>query len=228
MKHLVVFDLDGTLAATREPDGELFVRAVYEVIGIKGIDTDWSVYRHATDSGILAEIIEGYKDRPARSQEVRAVQNRFVTLLKAESSTAPSKFREVPGAGRMLSILRQHANFEYAVATGSWRETALIKLRAVGLDIDGLPLATCDDSVRREGIVQSAIEKATAQYNLPNPLKVTSVGDGVWDVQTATRLGLPFIGIASGSQATRLRRAGAEHVIEDFTDLEGFLDLLSR
>ena len=38
----------------------------------------------------------------------------------------------------------------------------------------------------------------------------------------------PFIGIASGKQATCLREAGAEHVIEDFTDLEGFLDLLSR
>ena len=126
------------------------------------------------------------------------------------------------------AAVRQHPNFEYAVATGSWREAALIKQRAVGFELDGLPLATCDDSVRREGIVQSAIEKATEQYDLPNPLKVTSVGDGVWDVQTAARLGLPFIGIGSGQQATRLREAGAEHVIEDFTDLEGFLDLLSR
>ncbi len=119
----------------------------------------------------------------------------------------------------MLLVLREHPDFECAVATGSWRESALLKIRSAGLVIEGLPLATCDDSSEREQITQVSIERAQSQYHFPPDTPVTLVGDAPWDVQVATNLQLHFVGI--GGQ--RLLECGAKHVIEDFTGVEGFL-----
>jgi beta-phosphoglucomutase-like phosphatase (HAD superfamily) len=51
--HLVMFDIDGTLTETMKVDEECFVRSFMDVFGFSDIDTDWSHYRHTTDSGIL-------------------------------------------------------------------------------------------------------------------------------------------------------------------------------
>jgi phosphoglycolate phosphatase-like HAD superfamily hydrolase len=54
------------------------------------------------------------------------------------------------------------------------------------------------------------------------------VGDGVWDVRTAARLGLAFIGVANGARADALREAGAKHVIPNFDDAERFFACLEE
>ena len=56
--------------------------------------------------------------------------------------------------------------------------------------------------------------------------RIVCVGDGVWDVHTATSLGLPCIGIGTGGRAERLGSAGASHVFPDFTNLEAVLNAL--
>ena len=218
MKRLIVFDVDDTLTRTMSVDEVLFVRAAQEVLEVENINTDWSAYRNVTDAGIIAEIIKRH------GGEVDSVRDRFVTLLRAECRVAPDKFREVPGAKRMLSKLRQDPKFECSLATGAWRESALIKLRHAGLEIDGVPLATCDDSPQREEIVRVSIERARTQYHLPSDTLVTLVGDAPWDVQVATNLGYHFVGI--GRQ--RLGECGAKHVIEDFTDVDRFLELVAQ
>ena len=76
--------------------------------------------------------------------------------------------------------------------------------------------------LRQRRIFVSGLTALPTEKGFSSPQQETGMS------KTATRLQLPFIGIASGKQATCLREAGAEHVIEDFTDLEGFLDLLSR
>ena len=57
LMHLVMFDIDGTLTRSCGIDSRCFVDALCEVLGIQSIDTDWSNYRHTTDSGIAQEII---------------------------------------------------------------------------------------------------------------------------------------------------------------------------
>ena len=227
MKRLIVFDVDDTLTLTMSVDEGLFVRAAQEVLGVENINTDWSAYRNVTDDGIITELIER-QGRLVEQQEVRSVRDQFVTLLRSESCVAPDKFVEVPGAKRMLSKLRQHPDFECSLATGAWRESALIKLQAAGLDVDGVPLATCDDSPQREQIVEVSIQRARTQYHLPTDTPVTLVGDRPWDFQVASKLQLQFVGIGSGRQASRLRACGAKHVIEDFTDVDRFLGLAAQ
>ena len=53
--------------------------------------------------------------------------------------------------------------------------------------------------------------------------RVISVGDGLWDVRTARALQLPFVGIATGQHAVRLKAAGARTVLEH---LKGSSDVI--
>jgi phosphoglycolate phosphatase-like HAD superfamily hydrolase len=53
-----------------------------------------------------------------------------------------------------------------------------------------------------------------------------SIGDGVWDIETAATLGLPFIGIARGLRRDRLRAAGASVVFADYLDVDAFIQEL--
>ncbi len=124
----------------------------------------------------------------------------------------------------MLRKLRENPDFECSLATGAWRESALIKLRTARLEVDGVPLATCDDSPQRVEIVQVSIQRARTQYHLPTDTPVTLVGDRPWDFEVATKLQLHFVGI--GGQ--RLLECGAKHVMEDFTDVDRFLELVAQ
>jgi len=49
------------------------------------------------------------------------------------------------------------------------------------------------------------------------------VGDGVWDARACRGLGFPFIGIGTGTRATRLSAEGAVCVLPDFSDTDIFL-----
>jgi hypothetical protein len=49
------------------------------------------------------------------------------------------------------------------------------------------------------------------------------VGDGVWDARACRSVGVPFIGIGTGSRATRLSAEGAVCVFPDFSDADTFL-----
>ena len=79
--RLVIFDIDGTLTQTMKTDEECFVLSLADVCGFSDVDTDWSHYRHATDSGILHEIYEVPIGRSPSSDEVSQFRQHFVGLL---------------------------------------------------------------------------------------------------------------------------------------------------
>ena len=108
-----------------------------------------------------------------------------------------------------------------ALATGGWGPSAKLKLRAANIIIDDDVLACADDGVSRADIVRLALERAEAWYNRRFD-RVVSIGDGVWDVQTAMNLELPFIGIGRGQRADRLRDAGADVVLPNYRDFVAF------
>jgi phosphoglycolate phosphatase-like HAD superfamily hydrolase len=223
---LVIFDIDGTLTRTNEVDEECYVRAFEEECGFTGIDTDWSTYPSYTDTAIALELYARHQGREPGVEEIDRVRRRFFTLLESAFAGAPHQFTEIPGAAEALRRLRRDPGYRVALATGAWEPSARLKLRGAGLEVNGLPLATSDDSPLREEVVRRAISLAEAEAG---PFEsVVSVGDGLWDFQVARALGLGFIGVASGERADRLRRAGAGMVIESFLDLDRFIKKLDQ
>lgn len=147
-------------------------------------------------------------------------------MLSEYYQSDSASFSEIPGASVALKMLKQDSDWAVAIATGCWRESALLKLRVANIDPDGIPAAYAEDGLSREDILEAAVTRSLVQHEVSRFEKIVSIGDGLWDVRTAGRLSFGFLGIGAGESATRLRQAGARHVIEDFSDYGQLLKFL--
>jgi len=222
MSNLVMFDVDGTLTLSMDIDDCCYVQTMFEHLGVI-IDNDWSHYRQVTDSGIAAEL----RDRHQRPrEEMTAVRDRFISLVRQSLTDDPNCCRQVSGANSFLDRLRITDGVVPSVATGGWAESALAKLRHAGVNVDGLAFASGDDAESRTTVMALCQERAAVLANVDEFLTVTYIGDGTWDAHAAANLGWQFIGVGRGPHADRLRSAGARHVVHDFCDEDSILDRL--
>ncbi|HEX8845245.1 MAG TPA: HAD family hydrolase [Pyrinomonadaceae bacterium] len=225
---LAIFDIDGTLTNTNIVDGQCFVRALEDAHGIREINTDWSQYPHTADSGIALRIFQERRGRAPDAAELTKLKERFIDLLVEERAADPALFGEIPGAAAAFDKLRDEDGWAVAIATGCWRGSALLKLEAAGIQADGVPIACADDFLSREEILLDAASRAMARYRQTEFEKIVSIGDGVWDVRTALRLGFSFLGIGSGSRQKRLEAEGAQSVLEDYNDFAQVIRCLNE
>jgi phosphoglycolate phosphatase-like HAD superfamily hydrolase len=224
---LAIFDIDGTLTNTCDVDSKCFVKAFTEEFQFKEINTNWASYGHTTDSGITLQIFQECLGRIPEASELSRFQQRFVELLQKHYTVEPESFLEIPGASVMLRQLAQEKDWAIAIATGGWRASACMKLKAAGLDIAELPSAFTDDAISREDIVKTAISRAKAVYAQSEFEKIVCIGDAIWDVLTASQLQLAFVGIARDEQKKVLHDAGVEQIVEDFLNFDHFLAALN-
>jgi phosphoglycolate phosphatase-like HAD superfamily hydrolase len=223
---LAIFDIDGTLTNTNKVDDECFVEAFAKVLGIADIDTDWAAYPHTTDEGITLHVFREKLGCSPEETELAQFKRSFVNMMSEQYRVDSSGFAAVDGAAVALSKLKQDSDWAVAIATGCWRDSASLKLRAAGLDTGGIPAAYAEDALSREDILRAALARALEHYEVSGFEKVVSIGDGVWDVRTAGNLGFAFLGIGLGEAAAKLRQAGAKQVIADFSDYEQLIKIL--
>jgi len=221
-----MFDIDGTLVDSPGFDGDLFARAVSEVLGM-AVDKTWLSYRHVTDSGILAELLGQRVERDSSATRERSaasavaderalpVKRRFIELTREFLAEDPLACVAIPGAPEFLRQLRESPGAVVAIATGGWRETAELKLEAAGIDYEGLPMATSSDCEARVDIMRLAEAGAAAA----GPFATRwYFGDAPWDQRASRELGYRFIAIGGRLEhSTRF---------DDFLDAAAVLEVL--
>lgn len=186
--HAVVFDIDGTLLQSTSVDDALYKEAVRSVLGPVRLRPSLEEYDFVTDSGILQQILAD-NSFSTDLNSVSAIKANFVEALTAHISIN-GPFEEIPGAKRVLDRFRASEEHSVAIATGGWRESAVLKLESAGFDLSGLPLATSDDSHERTTIMQIALSKLGADFR-----SVTYYGDGPWDQDACAVLGWEFVAV---------------------------------
>lgn len=213
--RLVIFDIDGTLTDTTQVDEHAIVGALQDVLGVQGLSTDWSDYEHSTDAGIVYEVIsKSIGSVPA--DVLQRVQDRFFEYLEGFYTSSPDLFSAMPGATDIMRQFRERGD-AVAIATGSWRESALFKLRVARIWHDDVPLATADEHVSRSSIIRKAIEDSKQRYRVEDFDDIIYVGDGVWDARASKNLGITFVGVGSNGVAARLAAYGVPTVYPSLT-----------
>jgi beta-phosphoglucomutase-like phosphatase (HAD superfamily) len=139
--NLAIFDIDGTLTNTNSVDDGCFVKALSEAHAITDINTDWASYAHTTDSGITAQIFHERFGRNPQDSELDKFKSCFVNMLNDRYHSNSTNFTEITGASVALNRLKRESDWAVAIATGCWRESALLKLIAAQIDIEGIPAA---------------------------------------------------------------------------------------
>src|SRR5262249_19919238 len=226
--RLVIFDIDGTLTQTSRVDEICFARAFTDTHGVNVVADHWINCPHVSDSGVTRHLFQHHFAREPHDHESHAIKRRLVDLLEEPHRIDRSYFAEVPRAAETFNQLVESRGWVKALATGCWRPSAEMKLRAASINYQGVPSGFAEDGVARESIVGAAIWRSRVSYQRENFNRIVSVGDGVWDVRTAAKLGLAFVGVGSGARAEMLREVGAKHVIPDFEDTDRFFDFLEE
>jgi len=183
-----IFDIDGTLIESMSVDTELYFSSITEVLGPVRVRDKLSDYDHVTDSGILAQLLDdnGYSPDEKAVAEVRAI---FVRGLKKHIENV-GPFTVIDGAAQFFESARKKSDCRVAIATGGWRASALLKLESAGFHIDGVLLATSDDSQSRVEIMRSALEQIGDDVG-----SVTYFGDAEWDRRACHDLGWDFVAV---------------------------------
>lgn len=188
--HLVMFDIDGTLVESHGFDADCFQAAIQDVLGIS-IDTDWEKYDHATDTGILNQVIDGMTLSEDRELVIASVKRRFIENISDYLNK--NGISSLQGAADFLSHLMARKDVKLAIATGGWLESAQLKLRAAGLDTQKIPLASSSDHFKRVEIMKIAASRC-GDFRYESK---TYFGDGAWDLKASRVLGYKFIAVGS-------------------------------
>lgn len=211
MNH-VMLDIDGTLIESYDLDERCFVDAVKEVTGIS-LNSNWESYPYVTDKGILMSFIERQAPHFDLTELEPSVKEIFIRNVRESLSKKPAT--EVCGAKKFVSTLISSEKHVVSVATGGWKETALLKLQSAGFNTDDIFIASSNDHYSRTKIMQLAQTKVGQQSEMP----VTYYGDAVWDVKACEELGINLVIVGN--------RVAHHQTIANFLDLEESLSFVS-
>ena len=218
---LVIFDIDGTLTNTKVADDLCFIDSVRECWNIDLGEVDWTTYVNVTDAGLATDIYKNKFNKVISEKKYNQLKNLFTKKIISCGHENPDLFLEVKGAKSFIKEL-QYQEIKIAIATGGWKATAAYKLEKIGIELKKFPHATSDDHHERKMILGLSIEKTRELYQI-NFDQICYIGDGIWDYQASSELGIDFIGI-DNLKTGKLKELGVKTIFQDFTNIELLID----
>jgi len=222
---LAIFDIDGTLTKTNEIDHLCFIQTTQELISKDFKTFEATTFTHFTDSCIIVELYERYLNRQPNKEEIKQFQERYFGLLKHYLTQEPQYFQAIDGATSILETLRNNG-WAIALATGCWKDSAYIKLKGGGIDIQDTPIGTASDAVTRQDVMKTALERAKQYYGVNHFAHLVYIGDGLWDRHSCATLKMPFVGVDADNKDYSTGKLEAFHLLADYNDVERVQQLL--
>jgi phosphoglycolate phosphatase-like HAD superfamily hydrolase len=222
VKRLVLFDIDGTLLITKGAT----TRCIHRVCkSMFGESFKWGGVTSGTlDPQIFADLLlhNGIADAASHHARYREL---YFADFKAELERVRDDVTVLPGIRDVLAQLRETENITCGVLTGNYRETALIKLKAAGFDLNQFQVnAFAEDANDRPGLVRAAMRKFGSDTRGE---AVVIVGDTPNDIACAKANGCFAFCVATGHYDVKtLKKAGADRVVKDLSDPTPLLSVL--
>jgi phosphoglycolate phosphatase-like HAD superfamily hydrolase len=223
----VLFDIDGTLVLTGRAGLRAMNLAARDLVGrenpMEGINfagrTDWS---------ILDDVLRKH-GKTLDAALLDDLRCRYVMHLAEEIQHRGEGVKAVmPGIRELLDALGRREDVAVGLLTGNFEEGARIKLEHFDLWKHFPCGAFGGDSPDRNDLVPVAMRRAR-ECGLADvdPSRVLVIGDTPHDVACARAVGAMPIAVATGGfTVEQLRATGADHVFQDLSDTNAFLQLL--
>lgn len=189
---LIIFDIDGTLIHYIDAEDQAYLDAIKDISQIDHINHRWDEYNYSTESGILSEIFYNSLGRYPTQQEECFIKTKYVSSLATALADAPNPC--LTGAQDIFPQIRK-LNWDIAIATGAWLESAEVKLAGSNMPRHKVPIAHGGDHPERKDIILTAIRRAKDFYRKDDYQTIIYVGDRPWDMKAALALNIGFIGI---------------------------------
>lgn len=221
-RHLVLFDIDGTLLRSEGVGVGAMLRAFTRIHGEREFSFDGIEIAGALDGLLFARVMAQH-GLPA-DEEAHAHFRRTYHAELAASFT-PDRVRRMPG---MMELARELSARGVATGllTGNYRETALIKVSVAGYDLAHFPFGAFGaDGPSRRHLTPVAIARAGEHHGRRfDPEFVTVIGDTPLDVDCAKAHGCRSLAVGTGPYSPdALRAAGADLAVADVSDSDAAL-----
>ena len=210
MKPGVLFDVDGTLVDTT------YLHAVCwsEALRQHGHDVPMAELHRAIGMG-SDKLIERFVGETTDDEAMSAAHD----VLFHEWW---ERLRPLPGAADLLRAVAKRGLA--VVLASSAKDTELSMLRGV-IGADDVITAATSSSDAEQSKPEPDILQAALDQSGVDPAAAVFVGDAVWDVLAAGKLGIPCIGLTcGGTSAAELISAGAVATYADAAELLAALD----
>jgi HAD superfamily hydrolase (TIGR01509 family) len=218
MPTTVIIDIDGTLVDTNYQHALAWYRA-FRAHG-HTVQT-WQAHRHIGMGGDqLVEALIGEEAAAERGDAIREFEAEAYAEMIDE-------VQPLQGAGELLADLDSRG-FALVLASSAKQEEVdhyldLLNAREV---VDAWTTAADVEHTKPEpDLVQAALAKADRAEGE----KSLMIGDSVWDIKAAKKVGVPTLTVLTGGfSEDELREAGAAHVIREVAAIRDDLELIER
>ena len=156
----------------------------------------------------------------------------LAAALEARRDDLVREGQLLPGADEALAAVAKLDGVVQTVLTGSSKPSAMLKLRAFGLDgfVDFDIGGYGSEAYPKGTLLRVARQRAAEKHGVAFGEDVTVyVADSPRDVDAARIGGAKSLAVASGrASAAELRDAGADAVLPDLTDTAGLIAVITR
>ncbi|MDQ2889366.1 MAG: haloacid dehalogenase-like hydrolase [Gemmatimonadota bacterium] len=218
MRHLVLFDIDGTILRSSGAGRAAMETALSHTFGTPG---DASIrYDGKTDKQIVRESMRhaGFTDASidAGMDDVIA---RYVAGLPGALGDPTRGVALFPGVAELIAAVHARDDCTLGLLTGNVQEGARLKLESVGLDFDMFRVnAFGSDSEDRGQLPSVAHRRMQEMFGVTlRGADVVVIGDTPADIACGRELGARAIAVATGSYSVADLEAHRPHAV--FADL---------
>ena len=225
MQRLILFDIDGTLAAGG-PAKRAFRTAMLATFGTAG-SIETHSFSGKTDPQIARELLtaSGFDDAEIDAG-LATLWDRYVAELKHRIVRDP--MRLLPGVGDLIGACEEQPGLALGLVTGNIARGASVKLGSVGLTGRFSVGAYGSDHEERRQLPGFVLARASKAWGVRfRGENVVVVGDTPRDVDCGKHHGTKTVAVATGHFASeQLEATGADAVFDDFSDVGAVLDVL--
>jgi phosphoglycolate phosphatase-like HAD superfamily hydrolase len=194
---LIFWDIDGTLMTCGGEGTKALNQAFSDLYGINDAFTGVGI-GSAMDSVIIHRIIKAHN---LSDNDRDLIESQYLKILKKRLSEYPDK-RVLPGVIDLLDYIDGADGWYSLLLTSNLRKAAEVKLESVGLsgyftfnEENGFG----DRHGEKWDALSDAIKKASARTERRiQSREVCVIGDSVYDIRSARRLGVGYIAVATG------------------------------
>ena len=222
---ILLFDIDGTLIDSGGAGKRALEHAFKDVLNMENAMVGLSL-DGKTDPQIISEVLDDHNIQSTNGL-LASLRGSYIDNLERLIKKTEKNLK--PGVGTLLEALRNNSHKHIGLLTGNISEGARIKLEALGIYGYFTFGAYGSDEKDRDLLLPYAQKRYTEITGAHAPgEQFVVIGDTPRDVACAKPYGAMTIAVATGPHTEEdLRASGADVVLRDLTDTEGFLRLVS-
>ncbi len=198
VRHLVLFDIDGTLLRTHGAGRRAMRRALVAIYGTAGPIDHYNM-AGKTDRLIIHDLLS------VEGVPLSIIAERFPMYTEAYTEALEQELRQhppeiLPGVAHLLNRLRQRADVVLGLLTGNLVPGARLKLQYAGLNPDIFVIgAFGSDALSRDALPPIALHRARQHVGHAfTGRTVVIVGDTPLDILCGRAVGAKSVAVATG------------------------------